>query len=1152
MIGPFRPHLEAVRKISRIGNPITGESNMNPLLRPFLIIALLSTAVFGRGSGPQWPGTFFSGYDKTLHGGGFVYHSPQPDVTSSMLIRSLVSSDYIEWTTASVPTSFTGQYADFVWMFGIDANNGRHEFTLFVNGTDVLTFSNPTSSSKREWTIDGKDGTQLVFIPTLVDQYNDLMGYAVLRIRREMIIAGKEQDIKITGENAGSRAWYMTFESPVEERMSGKQIEAELRQDGKTRDEINLEFVHLGNTTTADVEIPGEEKQRLTIQPGYNSFDVEIPAVASAGKITAAVTIDGKTDDETINVSPVKHWTVYMVEHTHTDIGYTRPQNEILAAHLRYIDEALDYCDETDSLPPDARFHWTCETAWAVREYLRTRPQSQIERLLRRIKERRIEVTGLFLNMSDMYDEPTLENLLETVKEFKDSGIDVRTGMQDDVNGAAWCLPDLLSSAGIKYFTMGQNVDRAMEPFKRPTAFWWESPDGSRILAYRGEHYMYGDMLGILSGDMKSFSGNLFRYLSQLQSEGYPFDGTMVQFLGYFTDNAPPSTKACGMVEEWNREFEWPKIKLVTISQYFDYIAKYHSSDLQTYRLAWPDWWIDGFGSAENETAHVRDVQSSFITNQGLLSMAEITGVRPKPAVIDKLSSINESIAFYDEHSFGAAESISDPLSVNSTVQWNEKRAFAWDAFRKNGLLTEEALGLLASPSSREDEPTLTVYNTMSFPRSGICDLFVFNNIIPYGKDFKLVDSNGNPAPAQLLDRRAEGNYWAIFAKDVPAFGYKTYKIEASDSPAMQYESSDFHGTIANSYYRLTIDTARGSIGSIVDKSTGDELVDSSSSWGLGEFIYETLPDREEIPRHEVDQYTRLSWKNVSIGSVVHGPIWTGIDLNGQIPGCADSSGINCEIRLYNYEKRIELVYSMKKEEVFTPEGVYVAFPFRIPEGEISFEVQGGTVVPGKGQLPGTASDWDGVQNFASVKNGSTQIVLSSPEIPIMEFGGINLGKFQEVSSYSKPYIFSWVLNNYWTTNFPVMQEGGMEWRYELTSSGDTSEAFATRFGWSSRVPLAAIASENCPASGIGMRSILNFKQDDPMLVYARPAWSGDGVILCMREIEGRNARLDLSEILRSYPKKSAFEVNSLEEPSGKSVNEISFEPDQVKFILVR
>ena len=49
-----------------------------------------------------------------------------------------------------------------------------------------------------------------------------------------------------------------------------------------------------------------------------------------------------------------REWTVYLVQHTHTDIGYTKPQTEILSEHLRYIDYAIDYCELTRDYPDDA------------------------------------------------------------------------------------------------------------------------------------------------------------------------------------------------------------------------------------------------------------------------------------------------------------------------------------------------------------------------------------------------------------------------------------------------------------------------------------------------------------------------------------------------------------------------------------------------------------------------------------------------------------------------------------------------------------------------------------------------------------------------------------------------------------------------------
>ena len=73
-----------------------------------------------------------------------------------------------------------------------------------------------------------------------------------------------------------------------------------------------------------------------------------------------------------------------------------------------------------------------------------------------------------------------------------DFGFSVHTAMQNDVNGAGWCLVDYFSDSGIRYLTMGINKTRSILPFDKPTTFWWESPSGKRMLAYRADHYHLG------------------------------------------------------------------------------------------------------------------------------------------------------------------------------------------------------------------------------------------------------------------------------------------------------------------------------------------------------------------------------------------------------------------------------------------------------------------------------------------------------------------------------------------------------------------------------------------------------------------------------------------------------------------------------------
>ena len=219
----------------------------------------------------------------------------------------------------------------------------------------------------------------------------------------------------------------------------------------------------------------------------------------------------------TVTLDPVKKWKINFIQHSHTDIGYTRSQTEILAEHLRYIDYALDYCDATDNYPENAKFRWTCEASWPVDEYLKCRPAGQIERLLiKRIKEGRIEVTGMYFNFDEIPDEKILAASLQAVGRIKEKGIPVTLAMQNDVNGIGWCLNDYFNQLGVKYLNMGTHGHRALICFDKPTMFWWESPSGKRMLTFRAEHYMTGNtVLKCRRGDIDRFKNNLLNYLDQ-------------------------------------------------------------------------------------------------------------------------------------------------------------------------------------------------------------------------------------------------------------------------------------------------------------------------------------------------------------------------------------------------------------------------------------------------------------------------------------------------------------------------------------------------------------------------------------------------------------------------------------------------------------
>ena len=114
----------------------------------------------------------------------------------------------------------------------------------------------------------------------------------------------------------------------------------------------------------------GQPQPKGKVAAGKAELEFEIPPLRAGEPLRVEIRCEaGAQSFQVKTLAPPKQWTVYLTQHTHTDIGYTRPQTEILPESLRFLDYALDYCDLTDDYPDDAKFRWTCETFWAVRVF---------------------------------------------------------------------------------------------------------------------------------------------------------------------------------------------------------------------------------------------------------------------------------------------------------------------------------------------------------------------------------------------------------------------------------------------------------------------------------------------------------------------------------------------------------------------------------------------------------------------------------------------------------------------------------------------------------------------------------------------------------------------------------------------------------------
>ncbi len=1126
-------------------------------MKKLALVAVLAIITF---SLLQAQPRLFQGFAEGVSGKTFGYHSALPNVSECYIIRGHQDYDSIQWKTEAVPQDYRGEFVHFVWAFGMDVHNSPVEFSLSFNGKPWFAFRNAKVSVDGPITIMGLEGAELKLHTTMLDLHQDQMGFAFLKMPLSVIKPGAQQLLSVSTRHRDSQAWYMTFKTGVYESKDIKQELVVVREPDGLMHSVNVEIIHLGESTDADIKIQ-DLNASMKLETGFNQKNILLPKVEEPSDLTAVIKIRNQAEDQVhFQLKPVREWEIFLVQHTHTDIGYTRPQTEILPEHLRYIDNALDYCDQTDHLPDAAKFRWTIETSWSVREYLRSRPQTQIDRLLQRLKEGRLEATGMFFNFSETIDEPALAAQTKTLRLLKDEGIDVKTAMQNDVNGIAWCLVDYFHNTDVKYLDMGIHAHRARKPFNKPTTFWWQSPAGHRLLSYRSEHYQYANRLGVHNAPQDEFRRNLSNYLQSLEARDYPYDKVSLQFSGYVTDNSPPSTKVCYIIKDWNEKYEWPKLKSALVSDFLRYHEEKHAQEIPVHEVAWPDWWTDGVASAANETSVIRAIQTEVAATTAILSMAKLLKQSLPPGLQKEIEMVYDDILFYDEHTHGASESVSDPLAQNTINQWGMKAAYAWDGAKRSSALKEKALAFVEPVIAKSDIPIIAVFNTLNWTRSQMVELFIQYETLPADTDFTISDDQGREVPVQQMSERQEGRYYQLWVDDIPALGYKTLQInvnQRSETPEPLSSAS----TLENQFYKVSIDVSKGVVSSVIDKELGVELIDSAQSYTLGQVIYEQLQDRHTLERLTSSTrdtvYRPLNEKrsviqNPEILEVSNGAIYQSIRLNGQLPVAADPRGVTIEIRLFHREKKIEFAYQLFKLPVYEPEGVYVAFPFHLDGGRLAYEAQGGVVYPGVNQLKGSAADWNTIQNYAAVKSNKSQILFVSSDIPLVHFGDLNIGRYYYQLKPKTHHIYSWVMNNYWVTNFKAYQEGELRWKYSLSSSPDPSHSFATRFGWNERVPVfARVISPTAGAkrSELVSRSLMTIEPRNLLLVDIAPSLDEESIILHLREIEGDHATINIDHLKEQTQAATIDEVNVLEEKIRTLSGPLMFEHFETKFI---
>jgi alpha-mannosidase len=886
-------------------------------------------------------------------------------------------------------------------------------------------------------------------------------------------------------------------------------------------------------------EVNGPTPIRLVLVPGSGA--ATSGSAAPAGSLTAEITL-----------SPARHWTVDLFHHSHTDIGYTELQSRVIQNHLEYLDSVIDYCRETDGYPDDAKFRWNIEVSWDLENYRTMRPEAKFKELVDLIRSGRVELSGIQLNISDGYAHEEIIRAVENPCALgRRYGFPVRAAMNDDVTGFDWALPQIFSQNGVRYFSTGINETRSRAPLRRPCPFWWESPDGTRVLQWNGEHYLFANYDLLLHEPAAASAPKVGEYLATLEARGdYPYDIIAFNISAWVTDNCPPGRALSDRVKEWNEKFVSPRLRLATLHEFFERLEKDYGPKIPVHKLGWPDYWTDGVASTAFETGINRVAHNELITAEKVSALAARLEPDKRKSLRFPAAALREAwdqSMLYDEHTWGAWNSIDDPGSELARGQWAVKSAYAYKAHEASRTLLRRGMEALARTISADGDTEFAVFNPLSWARTDIVRV-----TLPAGP---LREAKGR---LKVIDRRlgSEAKFQAIgddailvVAANVPPMGYAVFSVRREEGEATNPKAEPMKtnhagdSILENRFYRLTVDRKTGGIASVIDNETGRELVDTSCPWRLNAYIYE----QPEGGRKAVDDMTkrttfhRWSPERGEAKAEWDGPVARSL-LVKSVPKMCRS--LEQRIILYDDVKRIDLVNILDKEETFDPEAVYFAFPFWVGEGRpvkegqspsgavpvnVRFEIADADMAPGAEQLPGTTLDWHTVQHWVEFSGKDARVVWSPVEAPLVQFGDINTGKWLTKLDLKNAWVFSYAMNNYWMTNFKASQEGRVEFRYSLTSlppgpaaggavgAVGVEREVSSRFGWEVHTPLAVVW---LPARNKGQftaraESFVSIDQPD---VIIQALWlDADGTpVARLREIAGvaTDARISCAALL--------------------------------------
>ncbi|WP_077623204.1 alpha-mannosidase [Sediminibacillus massiliensis] len=555
-------------------------------------------------------------------------------------------------------------------------------------------------------------------------------------------------------------------------------------------------------------------------------------------------------------------------------------------------------------------------------KYLKEDYPEIYEQIKERISSGEWEITGGMWIEPDT-NIPNGESLIRQIllgKQFmkQEFGVDTKVVWLPDVFGYSWALPQIMKKSGIETFMTTKISWSQYNRFPHDT-FNWRGMDGTEILTHfittpeRDSHpYTYNGMV-----EPYSVKGVWDSYKQKDIN-----DELLIAF-GWGDGGGGPTKE---MIESARAMKNLPGIPKVEMGKAEPYFKRLHDRLKEKKVPVWDgELYLEYHrGTYTSQASLKRANRKAEITYHNAEWLGVVNHLQNgyKPAS----STLREGWEMLLLNQFH------DILPGSSIRQVNEDARKDYQTVQEIGdQALVESRGSITN-EIKADHDSLVVFNGLSYNRDGIIEVPVSNS---FTESMTVEDGYGNKAPAQLMES-GDDRKLAVEAKNVPALGYKTFKItERNKKQSSLVIQKDY---LENDYYAIRLND-HGQMTSIYDKRAEREVL----SGGTCGNVFQAFEDKPmKFDAWDVDLFYQEKMREVTdligVKVVEKGPLRSVLCLQWSFY----DSLITQNIILYKNSSRIDFQTEIDWQEKQTL--LKVAFPVNVRSTKATYDIQFGNI----------------------------------------------------------------------------------------------------------------------------------------------------------------------------------------------------------------